>query len=519
MKAFKCSLFFFVMLLLCNGFAYAQGGNPSADSTVSMDPADICILQKGIQYGMQSSYDRTGGNDDGHGGVIRVENHNSVLAEIAGAGTITRIWFPMEAGNPEEPIGLRGKRIYIYLDGNTRPVIDMPVLEMFNNTNRQFPFPLCGMGLGGCWCYLPISFNNGAKVVVEGETPQYFQVEYNTYDKSRFKTFKLSSAPSFKGYQHLKDIFWHMGDIAKLTKPGTIVSAHTYTLKSGANDLPFIKGPAVLRGITIKGSPENLEAFLNGSISIKWDGAVQQAINTPLSLFFMREKGGLAGKSIYAGTIHGGGGVYNFYPMPYQNGASAKLNMPKACKVEITCVFEKTTSIAGMGYLHIHHQKDYPTTPGKMHLFVDADGEGQYAGTYMRAIGKSLRDTANGYGIIYWTGCLEGDEIFNVDGKMVENGTGTEDFFNAGYNGMPQRLDCPGLYPMHGFTLFDAGADSSSVAAYRWRMTDDMIPFKKHFHAAIEVGPTDNNQGNYESISYYYLRSPGSKQLPKEKKK
>lgn len=36
-------------------------------------------------------------------------------------------------------------------------------------------------------------------------------------------------------------------------------------------------------------------------------------------------------------------------------------------------------------------------------------------------------------------------------------------------------------------------------------ITRQVVPFKKHFKASIEVGPMDDLKGNYESIAYYYL--------------
>src|SRR5262245_4161253 len=48
-----------------------------------------------------SSYDRTGGNNDGFNGTyskIRAEADDSVLAELAGPGIVQRIWFTHTSG-------------------------------------------------------------------------------------------------------------------------------------------------------------------------------------------------------------------------------------------------------------------------------------------------------------------------------------------------------------------------------------------------------------------------------------
>jgi hypothetical protein len=97
------------------------------------------LIRKDTKYEMQSSYDRSGGNDDGFEGtysILRKENGNAVIAEAKGAGMITRIWFPMDRDYPEAPMGLRDKRIFIYLDDQKIPAIDLPLIEMFNNSNK-----------------------------------------------------------------------------------------------------------------------------------------------------------------------------------------------------------------------------------------------------------------------------------------------------------------------------------------------------------------------------------------------
>ena len=468
-------------------------------------------LKTNTVYGMQSSYDRSGGNDDGFAGtysVLRKENGNAVIAEIKGAGVITRIWFPIDRDYPDVPMGLRNKRILIYLDGSSVPNINMPAVDIFNNTNKQFPYPLCGMALGGCWCYLPIPFNDGAKIVVEGNKALFFQIQYNQYSKNgKTETFDLNNNPVAVHPGTFMNALWDPGNVRFVTGNDTIMCKNSYRLKKGMNALSFLKGPAVLRAFIIHAYTDDLLKCLDGRMVISWDDGKAPAIDVPLSMFFIQEKSGLNSKSLLAGRLYGGNGVYNYFPMPYQKKARVQIEVFQSCTIEVTTIFSKPVSYnTGLCYLHINHNKDYPSKPGKRHTWLDVKGEGHFAGVYMRAAGKSLADSTNG--IVYWTGCLEGDEVFEVDNEVVDHGTGTEDYFNAGWNGLHGKLDHPQVFPFHGFTLFDAGKDSSRVAAYRWHLPTEIVPFKKHFKASIEVGPMDDLTGNYESIAYYYLTLP-----------
>jgi hypothetical protein len=58
----------------------------------------------------------------------------------------------------------------------------------------------------------------------------------------------------------------------------------------------------------------------------------------------------------------------------------------------------------------------------------------------------------------------------------------------------------------HGYTLFDAAEGTCRAASYRWHLQSEVIPFTKSIKGEIEVGPTDNLVGKYESVAFYYLK-------------
>src|SRR5688572_1297467 len=71
-------------------------------------------LKTSVKVGSVSSYDRTGGNDDGFSGrysFVRKEGDALVLADLQGPGVITRIWTPTPTDDPME----------FYFDGETQP--------------------------------------------------------------------------------------------------------------------------------------------------------------------------------------------------------------------------------------------------------------------------------------------------------------------------------------------------------------------------------------------------------------
>ena len=91
-------------------------------------------LQAGETCKMFSSYDRTGGNDDGFSGkysILRKEGGDSVLAEMKGPGCIQRMHFPHSEYGVPGLLGRKGEHVRIYLDGAEKPALDVPLEDIF----------------------------------------------------------------------------------------------------------------------------------------------------------------------------------------------------------------------------------------------------------------------------------------------------------------------------------------------------------------------------------------------------
>ena len=482
--------------------------NASAQQPYFTDITSYPLVRNNTTFEMQSSYDREGGNSDGfHGkyGTIRIENGNAVIAETEGKGMITRIWFPFDKDYPNGPMWLtKDKRIFIYLDGAATPAIDVPAVQLFNGKNSNFPYPLCGLDLGGCWAHLPIPFNKGAKVVVEGETVGFFQVQFTKINDDRpWKTFDLESNPVAKEGNTLLHSFKNAGDLTYFGLEDCVTKEVSIPLKRGKNEFELEPGAHILRAFIAEADGMDLLTFLEGRLQITWDNQDQPAVDAPLSMFFIQENRGLNGKSLLAGQLPGGSGVYNLFPMPYRNRARVTITLPEDCEGRFTFMYDTQGSVnSELAYFHIAHNLDKPTTPGAKHCWLDVQGKGHFVGVYMRGEGQGVGKPG-----ISYTKCFEGDETFIVDGKLVSHGTGSEDYFNAGWNGGAMRLDHAKTLPFHGYTLFDAAKPRCSAASYRWHLPTEVIPFNESIKAQIEVGPTDNMVGNYESIALYYLKA------------
>src|SRR5207248_3082406 len=103
-------------------------------------------FRSGMKVASISSYDRTGGNDDGFSGkysFIRKEGDGLVIADLKGPGVITRIWTPTPTDEPIE----------FYFDGESEPRIRMKYRELFDGSKAPFVAPISGFGSGGFYTY------------------------------------------------------------------------------------------------------------------------------------------------------------------------------------------------------------------------------------------------------------------------------------------------------------------------------------------------------------------------------
>jgi len=139
-----------------------------------------------------SSFDRSGGNDDGFSGTDsyfrRTDDGRYVLAEWTGAGEICSMWFVqafdlLDVGD-----------ITIELDGET--VLDAPLQEVVDSeVGAPFVFPLVAnknQSSGGGYVKVPMPFREEMRVVTDAN-PNFYHVTFRTFaDAEGIETFDPS---------------------------------------------------------------------------------------------------------------------------------------------------------------------------------------------------------------------------------------------------------------------------------------------------------------------------------------
>lgn len=485
---------------------------PSASYRPSGSPVDLYELDRlarlrdpRVHVVGFSSYDRRGGNDDGFNGTysrIRVENGDSVLAEVEGPGVIQRIWTTHTSGEKPGLLDHKGEHIRIYLDGKAEAALDVPMEDLFSGRHPHFPKPLVQEGSGGFVSYVPIPFRNGCKVVVEGDGVRFFQIGILALpDAEGVTTFTAEPSPEVRSELDKAKALWASPRIYEESLAGTRVAEYSVEgIARNSHVFGLPRAPATIRSIELEPTAETLDAWRAARLQIVWDQDEdgQSGVDLPFAYAF----GSLSGSTAYESLLIGrrGNVWYNRFPMPYRRQACLHIDAEAPIKGELRVRYQKEVVTDG-GYFRAAYREALPTRPKVDFNWLQEEGRGHFAGVLMSTRGKAK--------LPFW---LEGDDRFTVDGKLAIHGTGSEDFFNCGWYALDGRLDGPAAYPLHGFPIYRSPEKEVwEAAAYRWNLADP-VPYSTSITAGIEHGGENQFEADYRAGVFWYSKEPSSAQ-------
>jgi hypothetical protein len=464
--------------------------------------SDLTLLARlrapGVQPIAFSSYDRTGGNNDGFQGTyskLRLEEGNSVLAEIAGPGVIQRIWFTHTTDKRPGLLDGKHEHLKIYLDQSEAPALDVPLERVFDGTHPQFPRPLVFEGSGGYVSYVPIPFRKGCKVVVEGKGVRFYQINLVALPADADVTsFREPADPErLRQLAEAASLWTTAGTPDTGGTPGPDLAVYEVECLANSEIVYGLRaGPATVRSIQVRPAPGFEAAWRAARLRFTWDGAGQAGVDVPLGHFFGWSEGAIPCRSLLVGDRDGV--WYSRFPMPYRREAALRIDTPAPLKGVIE-VRTRGEIAPDAGYFRASFRQSH-TSSGTDFPWLQEQGRGHFAGVFSMTQGKAK--------LPYW---LEGDDRFRVDGRLAIHGTGSEDYFNCGWYALPGRLDRPATYPLHGFPVYRQVGESWQAAAYRWHLADPM-PFFRSIDAGIEHGGDNQFPADYRAVVFWYSDRP-----------
>ncbi|MGV8963301.1 MAG: glycoside hydrolase family 172 protein [Candidatus Saccharimonadaceae bacterium] len=447
-----------------------------------------------------SSYDRTGGNDDGFDGTysyIRKENNNLVIADLKGPGVLNRIWTP----TPSED------SLSFYFDGEKKARLKIKFSDLFSGNVFPFLKPVCGNEIGGYYCYIPIPYKESLKIVYHGEKILFHQFQYRILPNKNVESWtgKFSQADRDmvnKVNELWKNISPSVKDFATGLSKDFQVEEKIFTINPG-EEIPFFESrkPGRIVGFDIDAGPSFEGIYKDVLLSATWDNEKVAAIYSPVADFFGYAYGKGAMRSMIMGKQ--GSSNYCYLPMPYDESANMKLIYKKRenivqppISVNVKVYYNQNArNIDKEGKFYSIWRRENPEK-GEFYKFLELKGKGHYVGTIHQAQG--LRPGMTLF--------FEGDDSTYIDGKMRLHGTGSEDYYNGGWYALLDRWDRGISLPIHG--SLDYSLPMGRTGGYRFFLSDKMT-FEKEIYHGMEHGPMGNEfPVDYISLAFYYGAQP-----------
>ena len=462
------------------------------DDLIRLD--HLARLRPFLKVGSFSSYDRTGGNDDGFSGKyssIRKEGDALVIAELQGPGVITRIWTATPNDSPLE----------FFFDGEATPRLVLPFRDIFEGTHAPFVAPLAGSGGGGFYSYVPLPFQRSCKIRLHGPKMQFFQINYGLYEPAtKITTFDPTD-------QALA------GNIGKIratwnSVPSEVVpkQAHRelkkHTLEAGKS-VTLFESAEPGRVVAIRLTPASAFAGTDRSLVLKatWDGDAKPAILVPVGDFFGYSFGDPSARSLLVGVENDT--AYAYFPMPYDRSARIEISSERRSGPPVTFSSEVISTSEerqkSEGRFYARWNRENPVPRGEPFKFVDVKGRGQLVGVILQAQGLESGQTL----------FFEGDDEATLDGDLTVHGTGSEDFFNGGWYDIPGRWNGRFSLPLSG--ALDYQKSLGRTGGYRLMLSDAYV-FHKNLKLTIEHGGEGNRvPADYAATSFLYLENSRAK--------
>lgn len=449
-----------------------------------------------------SSFDRTGGNDDGFSGrygAVADRTGARVLFDHDGPGAITRIW----SANPHEDCWLE-----FFFDGESEPRIRTRFAAVFGGFAPGFVRPFVDDAHGGFVAYVPIPYAKHLRVVATG--PLYFwQITAARFPAgSDVVSFDTDATRTDVLTGHVERVTRaqaaeHFMTATPLPAPGDVGPIPTRKAFATADGRPIptfapvqfpcslghdqavaleLEGPAVVTSLRLHVKAEGSRFLRTTLIRAFVDDASEPAIEAPLGDLFAQVD---PSHPVDALPFRASPPDFEFrFAQPFAKSLRVHVihTGEGSVHVDAQALGVRGPIDAFGSHRFFARWQRTLTRRGEPLVLLDARGSGHVVGvTYVaRSAG----------GITY----LEGDEAVAIDGRPATayHGTGTEDFFDSGWYWRAGTF----CAPLFGLTHKDEAR--GTIAAYRM-FTTTALPFRESMRFTLEHG--GGNDAPYVEIA------------------
>ncbi|MDD5087736.1 MAG: DUF2961 domain-containing protein [bacterium] len=431
-----------------------------------------------------SSWARNGGNND-LGNYYGSDAYGwKILCDATGPGVIGEFWCTRQDAHAI----LDSIRLRVFVDDTVTWVLDTTLFRFFGHVEPFVP-PLADSSTSSFYCYVPIPFQTRGRITYSGQKNLYFHVTTLEFDAGTVvEPFVIP--PPHNYLEKLDSLRWRFEHPWEPAWPNRTFQTHSETITlppEGNSEILNLAGPGGCRRLLCPTADHSTGLLDSVWLEIFSDHHVVPDVEGPLAAVFGAAQGWHPYQSAFTGML--GDTLYLNLPIPFQSELRVEAENRGSASRNLTLIAEITDASASdvePYRLQAIYRHENPTTPWQLYEVAARRGSGTYLGTLldMRALNHNI---------------FEGDEeiFLNEESEPSWRGTGTEDYFNAGY------------YWSAGVGDYDALASHGCIrknlaqaAAYRWHTTDP-VSFTDGFHMTFEVGPLDNLTGDYRSIALF----------------
>jgi hypothetical protein len=343
--------------------------------------------------------------------------------------------------------------------------------------------------------YVPISYEKRLRVLLDDLRPDsmyYYQIGAHRRDRPA----------------ETRDTLAFLADNAGQVPGGVLQRTRyvdqSYTLAAGQGvDVATLAGAGTLQLSSFAYLSADEKLGREVRLQLYWNGAEHPSLDLPLeTLFAGRHKLRALRTLPMLVDLAGGRTTLTLtLPMPFRRGARVRLYNAGAAPHTLQARVEGTNQVpAGrFGELRATWMEQHgPFTPFQRFRATRFRGRGKFVGVMMFIEGRGKADGRTPHPVSF----LEGDATTIVDGRSFQ-GTGTEDYFNAGFYFQDGQYDSA----FSALVRLDANLEkgTSEVTAVRWHVLEDAIEFDQGFELRFEYGSYEPLAAHhYAALGFYY---------------
>jgi hypothetical protein len=430
------------------------------------------IVVPGVFSRSVTSYDRSGGNEDGFGGTYSTAYEDargdSVIFDEVGPGVLRTLWFT-SASDGASPLGLGAIRFTF--DDEPKPRIDIDADALFAGATPPFVAPLAqnnARSNGGFASWVSIPFRSRLRIAVE-KRPGFVQLHWDALP------------PDW-------DVASYTPAIDEATRARFAAGPSDKTLEEVPLDVTRT-GPGTFDVLRFVPSAPATDASLQTAhIDLWFDG--EHRASLPLAMFFGSGRG-LARIQSVAWTMEPSL-FESRIPMPFTSSA----------RIAITGIAGKlfhhaSEPLDSAAPLEIVLRDENPTTSGRDFVYADVEGSGKLVATVLGIDPAAVKQ--------WW----EGDLRTRIDGARSPalHGTGHEDDHLGGWSN--EFLLGPFSLPMQGAPRTDVTDPNPAVqingATTLYRLWPG-VTFLRSVRHTTEHGTSNGRAARYTSATFLYRR-------------